>query len=1102
MSQTRVVFDLNKATKNLAGMVQVQRMVTRNGKTFAQHFWVLPSQVKPTDKVLSTNSSNTTFDLSKFDNLKTSNRDDALKYLESCGVTWTKSPHAGINWMRACMAAKKAAGKPVQQGGKPKIKVASKQQSTPQTTTGKTYDLSSLSSTFDTLSGKDKVNALKTVISKEDLFTFAKNAGVTWDEHQHAGINNMRMQMALAAWADSHSLADCKPLAVIKSGGNPALAKMPNKKDKAVGDKKDTKSKSEPKKPSDQLEIPTSATQRQKSIIEMVNKVSSKSDLDMYKTLGMIAEDDQAKTYLEKTLLPNVLTNSGNSAVSYSYDTNGTVVDGLLKTMKGFNVRLVKKGIFDYLCHSLDSRIFTAPRDAISINNTYAGKPCMSAMGEYVVNHQIDGVRLAGGYGPTITVSFMLESLRAHFGEYSCDRDNGIYSVQGYTNSWRSQFNFEKAIKTFDPKSDGVCVVLTQIAESQPELKDTAESMKKSYIDLVNLCDNDFYALFSDVLQSSDDMLKDKRDTAKKELEQSDAMKEVLKDYVFKGDTAAYESWLKQTTNYGGYADVPVSRAQVVSITIRNQNYDYTKPIDDTNWRIKEYTVDLSNITLSNGKKAKDVFESHISSYVPIFSSEITEKSARRIAEGSLYTTEARDKAVSLICDMFGMEIKDHSYKNSWGADKQCKLFTPKDDSKRDAIITNLLHMDNMVESKNNIARKLMDYYTNSKLNGNGEALENVFNWINTDRTTYVIGSTSPTDIGIYQYSAKKLSEEDWLKHLKAQHKQTKVYSEKELQDIKTNLIDFNEGRYSQTTSYSYYTSWSNPNYAYVGGYGSGLDVYNDSSDNKENMLAPKHPLFSVMMDDLYSVALNNPACRNTRVKTDADVIKTLKGHLGVATKADDEYGDEITKTLRESTLKAIKCSLSTLPDTDYKSLQHKVKMDWDQVVHGRNSAVFHGAYKINNLEQEEKFQAACKRMNEKPQKFYHGTSFEGTQGILGNTGHFRVPKNSNQVKAGAMLGYGIYLASKSSKSAQYFRGYNNGRYGCGTLLICDAILGKQMPYVGSSSSPTYDTKDGTVCATTALNSRFYLMNDEWAVRNEDFVMPRILVDMENARRK
>ena len=41
-----------KAQIDRSKLVQVQRMVSRGGKTFPQNFWVKPSEVKSTDKVL------------------------------------------------------------------------------------------------------------------------------------------------------------------------------------------------------------------------------------------------------------------------------------------------------------------------------------------------------------------------------------------------------------------------------------------------------------------------------------------------------------------------------------------------------------------------------------------------------------------------------------------------------------------------------------------------------------------------------------------------------------------------------------------------------------------------------------------------------------------------------------------------------------------------------------------------------------------------------------------------------------------------------------------------------------------------------------------
>lgn len=49
----KLIFDLKKSA--MTGKVQVQRMVTRGGTTFPQHFWVNPSDVKDTDVVIGGN---------------------------------------------------------------------------------------------------------------------------------------------------------------------------------------------------------------------------------------------------------------------------------------------------------------------------------------------------------------------------------------------------------------------------------------------------------------------------------------------------------------------------------------------------------------------------------------------------------------------------------------------------------------------------------------------------------------------------------------------------------------------------------------------------------------------------------------------------------------------------------------------------------------------------------------------------------------------------------------------------------------------------------------------------------------------------------------
>ena len=105
--------------RDLSKLVKVQRAVTRGGKTFMQNFYVNPSQVKATDRVIggqqnllpkpptpTPSSGSATLDVAYFDSLAQTDRSKALDYLKSCGITWKENAHSGINWMRAKQAMK------------------------------------------------------------------------------------------------------------------------------------------------------------------------------------------------------------------------------------------------------------------------------------------------------------------------------------------------------------------------------------------------------------------------------------------------------------------------------------------------------------------------------------------------------------------------------------------------------------------------------------------------------------------------------------------------------------------------------------------------------------------------------------------------------------------------------------------------------------------------------------------------------------------------------------------------------------------------------------------------------------------------------------
>ena len=85
------------------------------------------------------------------------------------------------------------------------------------------------------------------------------------------------------------------------------------------------------------------------------------------------------------------------------------------------------------------------------------------------------------------------------------------------------------------------------------------------------------------------------------------------------------------------------------------------------------------------------------------------------------------------------------------------------------------------------------------------------------------------------------------------------------------------------------------------------------------------------------------------------------------------------------------------------------------------------------------------------------------------------------------MLGHGIYLADKSSKSSQYISDNSYARHNIsGSLMIVEASLGN---VVTQKKSTDGDTVFGE-------KSRA-LKNNEWCVRNPKAVIPRYLVEME-----
>lgn len=191
-----------------------------------------------------------------------------------------------------------------------------------------------------------------------------------------------------------------------------------------------------------------------------------------------------------------------------------------------------------------------------------------------------------------------------------------------------------------------------------------------------------------------------------------------------------------------------------------------------------------------------------------------------------------------------------------------------------------------------------------------------------------------------------------------------------------------------------------------------------------------------------------------------------------------------------------IKCQVSSAPAAVVQKITDKIAKDWDKKNHGHMKYRIKGVYEVSGLAIEKDFQAikqksakyAGKKVGGKDcggDLYYHGTGAMATSLILGHSGAFKVVK----AKVGRMLGDGIYLADKASKSAQYISDAGYSRSGIkGSLMVVEAVTGDTL---SQRTSRGYD--HDTVFAGTQHG----LLNSEWCVHNPNAVIPRYLVEME-----
>lgn len=467
---------LEKARRDTTKLVQVQRSVSRGGKTFMQNFWVKPSEVKSTDKVIGgqqnllpslgsvTKPASGVFDSTYFDALAASDRSKALDYLKSCGITWKENAHPGINWMHAkqALAAQGANFKGTQVNPQTKVQNASSaQNSQPKSTAslpaGMFDKLSSIKQEFDACkNGREKVVLLKKKLGQDGCMQFAEAYGVQWDKHQHVAINNMRMSMALQEYFD--------------------------KKDGTVSPKKtkDTKPSS-PKSNPDEIPVPKNATPRQQNIISILNNTTDTSELESFASIGMLPEDDVSKSFIIDKLVPKYaifaaahLKSSSSSTKKNRY--NGNYASGFGDQVafdlnyEGCAKKVVAKGLAD-LYDGFNMAMLTDPRSQLS-----------TLVGSYSSR----GYRMNTTFG-------VLTDLNDSFAYYVTDEyaqkdSDGLMVGQYLTNRGYTGSNPEEYKKRYDLEKEGFVRAIRTIQDKYPQLENKGNEMIGTYDEMMEIC--------------------------------------------------------------------------------------------------------------------------------------------------------------------------------------------------------------------------------------------------------------------------------------------------------------------------------------------------------------------------------------------------------------------------------------------------------------------------------------------------------------------------------------------------------------------------------------------------------------------------------------
>lgn len=1067
---------LYKAQIDKTKLVQVQRTVSRAGKTFLQNFWVKPSQVKPADRVINGQQNLLPasgsvpapapggFDKAYFDTL-VSDKSKALEYLKSCGITWNEHSHAGINWMRAMQAVKAMSSKGATQ-------------STPSQATG-TIDQDTLDELKQYKTGKEKVVFLKQKLGQEGCLQFAKQQGVKWAEHTHKGINIMRMSMALQKHFDSNgSISIPAPTGNV---GAP-IGNQNAKKDKVKAEEVNLKE-------DDKLEIPSKATKRQKNLIKLINATKDERELKAYIDVGMIPEDDVAKSFFWEKLVPKyrifMKTDKGK-ALRKSPDQQISGADDIASWLQNNYGNIVPgienmKDAFEQWTEYFNAAQLTHPR--------------------YVVGNAYTDATQTGPIGIDI-----IESIRSAYSSYTRDDFNGEYKTNLGYDGWDS----EEYKRQFNPVKDGFIKYLMHIASTNPSVVSQAKKMSLCYLGMlrkvnynpkhleevlssdiwnseagagkfINVCG---YSRYKFKFLSSND--------AQRTLELLDSLTDNLMLFLKRRglSTSQIQKFLSTPADVGDtltsfrlvdpkHDKSPIDLGREINPDTGRPYLDYFQEYnrqartegspeipfqDNTFWRfVKDYAryknsgADTDDTDDTQGEKLSDEkrSEEEIQQY---------SRHVMFISKLQLHANLSQDDFMEIhrrSLELFGQNLTDEDGGDVTSLDYKymadiAKLGTyfgirAKDDNpEQDLIVANLHMAYRSIKANSKINKFAPDYIPKSR---RGDA--------HLDCSTYVDfyypGKNDPTDNWFdTNYSGLRSISQRWgninngfaCKEMTADELDSKIDRQMKdtpqvTQDYRLKLKQYYKDQYpSQTIEEEV------KNNTRLGEFTNSSILL--SPDKKELSLSEGGPLkdvfFAVTNNMLSCISRLGISSHDKQLATKMnytpyDFNPKPSSNVGLDSKS--------LKTLREKAFKAVHCSFSAEdqatsekmykdflerfdypesgakdPDGDF----HKKMYSGHRSAEGltRKALLNSRFFRVNNSNMEEAFQDYSKKLKQTPMDLFSATSYAGCAGILGATGGWDMEGKATKVSTA--LGPGAYFGYKAGKSIPYC-GEGSGGY-------------------------------------------------------------------------